>query len=281
MTTTCPLPSRAAVTDAAWPGRSLSGPPGVWKSSSGFRRWLLLLAALGPFYWLAAPASTIVSPGADASIEGSSNNGYPFNLSFFSLTSMRYQQVFNSSEFSAAGGPMLITGIRFRPDTDTGAAFASTLSSVRIDLSTTSVNASTLGSVFAGNVGANNTVVFNGALSLSSAYTGPVGGPKNFDIVITLTTPFLYNSASGNLLLDVRNFGGGGTTQFDSDVLPPTQRVWAGAVGDATGTNVGDTGLIAQFVYTAVPEPQMVSLAAFGLAGMAARRLRKSSVRPT
>jgi len=273
MTTTHSLPSRAAVTAAAWPGRSLSRAPGAWKSSSSFRQWLLLLAAVGPFYLFAAAANTIVSPGADASVEGSSNNGYPFNLSFFDLTSMRYQQVFNSSEFGAAGGPMLITGIAFRPDTG-GSAFSSTLSSVRIDLSTTSVNASTLGSVFASNVGANNTVVFNGALSLSSAYTGPVGGPKNFDIVITLATPFLYNSANGNLLLDVRNFGGGGTTQFDSDVLPPTQRVWAGAVGDAAGTNVGDTGLITQFVYTAVPEPQILSLAALGLVAMAARRLR-------
>jgi hypothetical protein len=233
------------------------------------------LAALGPFYLFAAAASTIVSPGADASVEGSSNNGYPFNLSFFSQPSMRYQQVFNSSEFSAAGSPMLITGIAFRPDSGTGDAFSSTLSSVRIDLSTTSVNASTLSPVFANNVGANDAVVFNGALSLSSAYLGPVGGPKNFDIVITLTTPFLYNPANGSLLMDVRNFGGGGTTQFDSDVLPPTQRVWAGAVGDTTGTNIGDSGLVTQFIYTAVPEPQTVSLAALGLAGIAARRLRQ------
>jgi hypothetical protein len=234
------------------------------------------LLAVVLFSVFAATASTIVSPGADTSVEGGSNNGYPFNLSFFGLSTMRYQQVYNSSEFSGAGGPMLITGIAFRPDTGTGSAFSSTLSSVQIDLSTTSVNASTLGPVFASNVGLNDTVVFNGALSLSSSYTGPLGGPKTFDIVITLTTPFVYNSANGNLLLDVRNFGGGGTTQFDSDVLPPTQRVWSGAVGDASGTNIGDTGLITQFIYTPVPEPQVVALAALALAAMAPGRLRQS-----
>jgi hypothetical protein len=34
--------------------------------------------------------------------------------------------------------------------------------------------------------------------------------------VITLLTPFLYDPALGNLLLDVRNFSGGLTTQFDA-----------------------------------------------------------------
>jgi hypothetical protein len=234
------------------------------------------LAALWSLYVFGAVAGTIVSPGADTSVEGASNNGYPFNIAAFSYTSMRYQQVFNSAEFSTAGGPMLITGIAFRPDTGSGSAFSSTLSSVQIDLSTTSASASTLGPVFASNVGANDTVVFNGALSLSSAYAGPAGGPKNFDILITLTTPFVYNSANGNLLLDVRNFGGGATTQFDSDFLPPTQRVWAGMVGDTTGTNIGDTGLVTQFIFTAVPEPQVASLAALGFAAMTARRPRQT-----
>jgi hypothetical protein len=246
-----------------------------WESSASIWRQLLILTA-GLFFLFAASAGTIVSPGADASVEGGSNNGYPFDLSYFpGVSTMRYQQVFNSSEFSAAGGPMLITAIAFRPDSVYGAAFSATLSSVQINLSTTSVNASTLGSTFANNVGANDTVVFNGPLSLSSAFTGHAGGPKDFDIVITLTTPFVYNSASGNLLLDVRNFGGGYTTVFDSDASSTaTQRVWAENVGDAAGINIGDTGLITQFRFTSVPEPQLVSLV--GLALVAARRLRQS-----
>jgi hypothetical protein len=52
-------------------------------------------------------------------------------------------------------------------------------------LSTTSANPNALSTTFANNIGADDTVVFGaGALALSSAFTGPAGGPKNFDIVI-------------------------------------------------------------------------------------------------
>src|SRR5207249_8841041 len=93
----------------------------------------------------------------------------------------------------------------------------STLPDIQIDLSTTSAGDDGLSTTYANNVGADDTVVFTrGALTLSSAFTGPPDGPKDFDIIITLTTPFLYNPALGNLLLDVRNFGGGFTTVLDA-----------------------------------------------------------------
>ena len=50
---------------------------------------------------------------------------------------------------------------------------------------------------FANNVGADDTIVHSGSLFLSSAFTGPAGGPKGFDILIHLTTPFTYDPASG------------------------------------------------------------------------------------
>src|SRR5437868_3150041 len=114
----------------------------------------------------AAPI-TVVVPNADASVEGNSNNGFPFNLSTFGLSAQRYQQVYNASQFSAFTGPVFINQIAFRPDAQSGAAFSSTLSNVRIDLSTTSASAGTLSSTYANNVGANDTIVFSGSLSLS------------------------------------------------------------------------------------------------------------------
>lgn len=85
-----------------------------------------------------------------------------------------------------SGGPILITAMVFRPDAGgSGAAFSTTLSNIEIDLSTTSANPNALSTTFANNIGADDTVVFGaGALALSSAFTGPAGGPKNFDIVI-------------------------------------------------------------------------------------------------
>jgi hypothetical protein len=114
---------------------------------------------------------------------------------------------------------LLITGLAFRPDAFTGAAFSTTLSNVSIFLTTTTNAPDALSSTFANNEGADKTLVHSGSLSLSSADTGPAGGPKAFDIVINLTTPFLYNPGSGNLLLEVQNFGGGTTTFFDAEIL--------------------------------------------------------------
>jgi hypothetical protein len=217
-------------------------------------------------------AGLVVVPNANTSVEGDINNGYPFNLSLFGLSSMRYQQVYDSSQFSSLGGPVLINQILFRPDAFSGAAFSSTLPSIQIDLSTTSATPASLSTTFANNVGADDRVVFGaGPLSLSSSFTGPPGGPKAFDIVINLTTPFLYNPANGNLLMNVRNFSGGGTTQFDA-VTPGsggsvTERVWIGDVNSLTGNyDLGSAGMVTEFgFHSVVPEPSTLLSAVSGV----------------
>ncbi|HKE25288.1 MAG TPA: PEP-CTERM sorting domain-containing protein [Bryobacteraceae bacterium] len=195
---------------------------------------------------------------------------------------MRYQQVYTSADFSALTGPSLITAILFRPDAFSGAAFSSTLPNVTIDLSTTSKTPSTLSSTFADNVGADNTVEHTGALSLSSADTGPSGGPKAFDIVINLSTPFLYDPSAGDLLLDVTNFGGGSTTQFDAVNSGDTHvnRVWATSASATTGTvDSGQAGLVTEFQFSSpVPEPSALLLLGTCIAlsaGVIRRRLRR------
>ena len=127
---------------------------------------------------------------------------------------MRYQQLYDASQFSAFGPAGFITQIIFRPDVSFGFAFDSTLPDMQINLSTTSVPDDGLSFLFASNIGADETVVFSGPLPLSSDFSG--GVPKDFNIVINLTTPFFYDPSMGNLLLDVRNFGAGLTTAFDS-----------------------------------------------------------------
>jgi hypothetical protein len=223
----------------------------------GFRRLtllgaLLLLGAIKPAH---AIVPTVVVPNSARTTEGNSNNAYPFNIG--PSQSQRYQQLYAASQF---GGGGLITQIVFRPDATFGNAFTSTLPDIQIDLSTTSATDDGLSSTYANNVGADDTVVFaRGPLTLSSAFTGPPNGPKDFDIIITLTTPFFYNPALGNLLLDVRNFGGGSTTQFDAVATTGdgVSRVFNGDVNSGTGTT--DTlGLVTGFVI--VPEPSSVAM---------------------
>jgi hypothetical protein len=224
-----------------------------------------------------ASATSIVIPGTNAAIEGNTNNVFPFSIG---LSSQRYQQAYGAAGFGSDS--QFIDAILFRPDATVGFAFSSTLPNVQIDLSTTTAAVDGLSSTFASNVGANNTTVFSGALSLSSAFSGPAGGPKTFDILITLTTPFLYNPLLGNLLLDVRNFGGGTTTPFDAVNTSgdAVSRVFAspGGVGNATGT-VDSFGLVTQFQTSpaaAVPEPISLVLVGSGCAAAVLRRRRRS-----
>jgi hypothetical protein len=205
--------------------------------------------------------TTVVVPNNLATTEGDASNGFPFNIGDPTivnggLASQRYQQVYAASEFDTLGGlELVITQILFRPDATFGKAFSSVLPDIQINLSTTSAAPNSMSTTFANNVGSDDKVVFSGPLSLSSANTGPAGGPKNFDIVINLMNPFRYNPSAGSLLLDVRNFGGGTTTLFDAQFpSTPTSRGYtlgANDVNASTGT-VDSVGLVTAFKGTPI-----------------------------
>jgi len=236
---------------------------------------LLAIGAVAP-----AQAATIVAPNNLASTEGNSSSAFPFDLG--ASSSQRYQQVFAASEFASLSGPQLLTQIAFRPDTIFGTAFSSTISNVEINLSTTNKTPDGLSTAFADNIGADNTTVFNGPLSLSSVDTGAEVGPKDFDIAINLPNPFLYNPAQGNLLLDVKNFTGESTTPFDAEFSlgDPVSRVFAtGRDGvNASSGSADALGLVVQFTTTptSVPEPTSVlGVLTFGALGAGSWLLRK------
>jgi hypothetical protein len=231
------------------------------------------IATLFLLMWVnQAGAMPVVVPSADTNTEGNPNNGFPFNIGAFGLSSQRYQQVYLGSDFGLAT-PQSITQLLFRPDAGFGAPFSTTLSNVQINLSTTSKAPDALSSTFANNVGPDDKVVYSGPLPLSSSFTGPGGGPKAFDISVNLQNPFLYSPAAGNLLLDVRNFGGGTTTQFDAAFTQgdPVSRLFtlsSNGVNDLNG-DVDTLGLVTEFNFgtpSVVPEPSTWSLLALGLA---------------
>ena len=210
-------------------------------------------------------AATVVAPVGKLNLEGNTHNYYPFNIGATGGAgdSQRYQQVYEASDFASAGGPISITQIAFRPDGFLGRAFSVTLTDIQINLSTITFGADGLSLVFANNLGLDDTIVFaRGPLTLSSNFTGPVGGPMDFDVIITLTTPFLYDPAAGNLLMDVRNFGSGTTTVLDQEFADGDSigRVHTnidspGLVNSPTAANRDTGGLVTQFTHSPVPEP--------------------------
>ena len=225
-----------------------------------------------------ATAASVVVPNSVATVEGNDSNFGPFFNN-----SVRYQQVYSASQFPSATGPLEITQIAFRPDGSvTDPSLTIIFNSVSIDLSTTSSTPSTLSTVFASNVGADDKNVFNSFVFVHAPVTGLPGGPKDFTITFPLS-PFIYNPSAGNLLLDVSAFesGGGISAPFDAESGNPFTAHVDAPDSSATSGSFFGSGLVTQFQYTPVPEPSMMVLGSLGalLVGAGARLRRRKRQR--
>ena len=127
-------------------------------STFGLTAFVLLVGA----EW--ANAALIVVPNANAAVAGNTDNRFPFLVS----GGMHYQQVFAASQFSAFGGTgQLITEMDLRNGILLHQPFTSTIANIKISLSTTSKAPDGLSSTFASNLGADNTQVCSGSLTMA------------------------------------------------------------------------------------------------------------------
>jgi hypothetical protein len=170
---------------------------------------------------------------------------------------LRRQIVYDASLFPVE--TMRITELRLRPSAWFGGAFSSTISNLQINLSTTSVEPDHLNATFAQNVGPDEVVVFQGPLIVSSGFVGPMYGPKEFDIIIPLSTPFVYDPGRGNLLVDIRNASGSSATHVDTGTRTDDGASCAFATSaDATvSTGVNSGAEVFQIVYTQISNLQV------------------------
>ncbi|MFL6520912.1 MAG: hypothetical protein ACJ8NS_11875 [Chthoniobacterales bacterium] len=189
-------------------------------------------------------AADVVVPNALLPHQGDTGNLLPI----LSPNPIRYQQVFDHTQFAtfAAGGEY-ITQIAFRVHSP-GIPFSATISSLQVNLSTTAKAVDGLSPTFAANVGADDTVVFpQASVQFSTSVAGPIDGPQAFDLVITFPTPFHYDPAQGNLLVDIRNASGtthdpANDQEVDatSAAADTTSRVYN--LGDVNAASAGTTG---------------------------------------
>jgi hypothetical protein len=163
---------------------------------------------------------------------------------------LRMHLVYGAANFPT--GPIAIQEIGVRPYTGFH-PFSATIAKVEIRLSTTQVQPDNLSRTFAGNFGSDTTLVYSGPLSISSAFTGPAGGPKDFDIVIPLQAPFVYDPSLGNLLVELKNFTGlstGNFVDFSNDATDNASRMWASSSLDASVAEATDSYAdILQLIY--------------------------------
>ena len=196
-------------------------------------------------------SGALVVPAGLANVEGSGSSA---NLTY----DVREQDVYGASYFPTQ--TIVITGIRFRPTVHGGGqAFTNTISNIQFSLSSTTNSADHLSSTFANNIGTNVTTVFSGSLPLSSEYAGPAAGPKAFDMVVNFTTPFVYNTSSGNLLLDIQDFSGETTSYTDGQNSPSDLGSRISAVGASSTSGTPDSSCaVLEIAYTVANQPPMI-----------------------
>jgi len=171
-------------------------------------RWIMLsVIALAISYSevgqvFAAEPNRVVIPNSLQDVEGGGGGDDIPDIPF------RIQYLCPASQFmSLSNRPHLITHFAARPDASVTAPRTCSLDDVQFRMSTTNATAP-LSLTFADNVGSDETIVYEGSLTTHTDNIGPVGGPKEFDYIVELHTPFLYDPNQGNLLIDIRSHSG-------------------------------------------------------------------------
>jgi len=131
--------------------------------------------------------------------------------------------IYDASQFGTLSGPSFLTQFAYRPDMIPGASGPRSWI-LRIFASTTSRSVAGLSTTFAENLGTDNTLVFDGTVNLTTGNLPGPGNTRQFDYVFPFTTPFLYDPAGGNLVLDLQVEGNGSALTFDT-VLEPNPAI--------------------------------------------------------
>jgi len=222
-------PSR--VTIAAWDSRSAAISQKETKRTKvrGVGFAFVLAAFLGSCAMTELRAQVIVVPNSLAT-----NDGNGSATSTAGPASVRWLHIHDASQFGALSGPSLLTQFAYRPDRILGQSGPRSWT-LRIYASTTSRTVAEISTTFAQNIGTNNTLVFDGTVTVTTGNLPGPGNTRQFDYVVPFTTPFLYDPAAGNLVLDLQIEGNGSAVTFDTvSGDPAIGRVFDGSSSTAT-----------------------------------------------
>lgn len=223
---------------------------------------LLLIAILAGSLTpsLFGQTSLVLSPLA----VGGGNFPGPFFVYNDQAPSVRFQQVYGQSDFSRFAQQFLITDVMFKRGSQSSGLSEINLPHINIDLSTTTKAPDGLSTTFAENVGSDPLTVFSGSLDFFDT------GSSTFGYHIVLQRRFLYDTAKGNLLVDIRNFqtpnnpfAGFPYLGAEFTLGDTVSSVSSADVTSLTG-GAATIGLDTLFGVTIVPEPSTVVFFVFG-----------------
>jgi hypothetical protein len=215
-------------------------------------------------------AGEIIKIVTPALLENAEGNGF----STPAAVPTRIQFLFPASEFaSLPASNRRIVAFNFRSDAGQNQPVNWAHNS-QIWMSTTDKTPLTLTTEFDDNHGANKTLVHDGVYSLPLLGTGPPQGPRDFADGPRLQTPFDYDPAQGNLLLDWMQFDASTIPRIDGQSLTsPGFRVVINQTSAtaATGSLLNTTAAI-RLEFDVIPEPSTLILMGITLIGMIASR---------
>ncbi len=162
-----------------------------------------------------ANAQGVFIPPIANTTEGNDISSYPFGF-----TQFRSQLLLDQS--MVAPNSAVITAIAFRADNDNSSAKpAVTVQNVTIDMSHSTVATGAMSTTYALNVTGTPMTVFTGSVSMPAYTPSELGVAPWF--TINLDTPFAYNAANGNLLIDITaiDVNGSQRTNYSLDTFLP------------------------------------------------------------
>lgn len=184
------------------------------------QRFLSALA-ISALSTVATAQLSVVIPNGTANAPGNSSNAFPWGTSAATWPGLRLMCVYGSVNFTAqnVSAPILINQLKWRPNDTTGAVTGGTFATATVELSTSPTGFGGITTNYATNHGADRTVVYSGSV-VHTPTPGSAGWtPQSWCVDIMLTTPFLYDPAAGDLVIDVDyptgSFSGGSVGQMD------------------------------------------------------------------
>jgi hypothetical protein len=164
------------------------------------RRLVLTLCAIATC--VSTAHADLVIPNNNAAVEGNTHGNF---INAGSPAGQRMLFDIDATQLSGLGGR--IAGFALRPDVNLcggnscGPFAPMILHNVVITLATTEIGVNSGDTTFAHYLTTNAQVVFQGDVTVSSAYSGPASGPKAFDIVFPFSAAYTYTG--GNLVIDI------------------------------------------------------------------------------